>query len=394
MAVIGSVGTLNRRSLLAGLGLAGLGFTGMGVPLRAVLAATPVNAPHLPVAFISAYASGLPPAAGQPERYGIAGLGPDLHPVFTAALPGRGHGVAVNPVLGQGVVFARRPGTWFLPVSLADGVAQAPVLAPANRRLTGHGVYSADGRTLFVAEDDVEQDVGMIAVHDVTDGYRRIDSLPAHGLGPHEIVSADDGRVLVVANGGVITHPDTGRAKLNLDEMDASLTYVEAATGRLIEKVRLAEDHWNLGMRHLCVLPDGTVAFGVQNEAPTGQAQPLAGQHRLGSAPQFFQADPAEWTRFDGYIGSVAFHDGIIACSSPRGGVVGLWEASSGKWRGTFALPDVCGLVEVADGIRITSGHGVIATLQAGATGAQELEHARVVTPEWRWDNHIAPLLV
>ena len=45
-------------------------------------------------------------------------------------------------------------------------------------------------------------------------GTSRIGELASFGVGPHEVVLMPDGATLVVANGGIRTHPDRDRAKL------------------------------------------------------------------------------------------------------------------------------------------------------------------------------------
>ena len=47
----------------------------------------------------------------------------------------------------------------------------------------------------------------MIGVRDAQDGYRQIGELPSDGIGPHEATLMPDGKTLVVANGGIRTHP-------------------------------------------------------------------------------------------------------------------------------------------------------------------------------------------
>lgn len=363
---------IDRRRLLAGFGgMAAL----MAVPLPARAEAGP--------RFLTAYAT-----AGDKPGYGVAALDADGTVAFATALPGRAHAVVPNPARAQAVVFARRPGRWFVPVDLATGAAGAPVAAPHDRRFTGHGVFSADGRLLYVAEDDVPRETGAIAVYDATDGYRRIGVMPTHGVGPHELVPLDGGRVLAVANGGVITHPDTGRAKLNLDDMDASLTYVEAASGRLVDQARLPDEHANLGIRHLAVLADGAVAFGAQDERPTGALQPLVGTHRPGGgAVRLLDMPQDVLARFEGYVGSMASDGQAIAASSPRGGLVGFWDAG-GRWLGAASLPDGCGIAWTDGRCVATSGHGTLALLAADGQDAG----ARHDSAGLRWDNHLTPM--
>lgn len=369
---IGSL-RIGRRRLLAGFG-GGL-LASMAVPVLARAGAEPL--------LLSAY--GTDGGTGGEASYGVAGLNRAGELVFATPLPGRAHAVVPNPSRAEAVVFARRPGRWFVPVSLDGGSAGPAVKVPEDRRFTGHGAFTADGRILYVAEDDVPNETGAVAIYDVTDGYRRVGVLPTHGTGPHELIALDGGRVLAVANGGVITHPDTGRAKLNLDRVDASLTYVETATGRLLEQVRLPSGHDNLGIRHLAPLPDGGVAFGVQDERPNGELQPLVWTHRPGGAPVPLAMPEEDLARFDGYVGSVAAGGGTIAASSPRGGLIGLWNAADGAWLGSAPLPDGCGIAPLDGGYLMSNGFGVVATLAPqGPT-----EGPAHVVAGFRWDNHM-----
>ncbi|WP_233474672.1 DUF1513 domain-containing protein [Azospirillum agricola] len=372
--------TMNRRNIM---GLLGGGALGSGLLDAVAGLARAFGATGAPV-YLNAYAT-----AGATPDFGVAGLDKAGRVLFTTATPGRAHAIEPHPTRPEAVAFARRPGRWFMPLSLTDGAAGPVVRAPDDRRFTGHGAFSADGALLYVAEDDVPNETGAIGVYDANDGYRRIGVLPTHGLGPHELLMLDGGTVLAVANGGVITHPDTGRAKLNLDEMDASLTYVEAATGRLLDKVRLPERHANLGIRHIAPLADGGVAFGVQDERPIGELQPLTGAHRPGSgAVRLFETPDDILVRLDGYIGSVASDGHTVAASSPKGGLIGLWDAMSGAWLGSTALPDGCGLAPGEGGFKATSGLGVIETVSAPTASAADQRR----DPAFRWDNHLTRL--
>ncbi|PWC89397.1 hypothetical protein TSH100_04975 [Azospirillum sp. TSH100] len=374
---------VDRRNLL-GL-LAGRSFCGRllgGRMIGGLLAALTgkAHAADAGTLYLNAYAT-----AGAEPSYGVAALDRSGKLLFTTATPGRAHGIVPRPGIAEAAVFARRPGRWFQTLSLTDGTPGPVVRAPDDRRFTGHGDYSADGRILYVAEDDVLREEGAIGIYDATDNYRRVGIIPTHGLGPHELILMHDGTTLAVANGGVITHPDTGRAKLNLDSMDSSLTYVEAATGKLLDKVRLPEEHTNLGMRHIALLDDGGIAFGVQDERPMGMIQPLTGAHRPGSgAIRLFDTPEDVLSRMQGYIGSVASDGKTVAASSPIGGIIGLWNAADGAWLGSTALADGCGLAPNGDGYLATSGLGVIEPVTINAEAGPERK-----APAFRWDNHL-----
>ena len=165
---------------------------------------------------------------------------------FDLPLPGRGHGLAVAPAQDQAVLVARRPGNFLLVLDLAGGRVAQRLEGQPDRHFYGHAVFSPDGRWLYTPENDFDAGRGVIGVRDVQQGYRRVAELPAHGIGPHDVKLLSDGHTLVVANGGILTHPDTGRTKLNLDSMRPSMVYLDARSGELLEQHALSgELHQN-----------------------------------------------------------------------------------------------------------------------------------------------------
>ena len=172
--------------------------------------------------------------------------------VRAVELPQRGHDITLKPDGREWVAFARRPGRFGVAIPLD---ARPPVwfAAKPDRHFFGHGVFSADGRLLYTTENDYERAAGMIGVRDATDGYKQIGEFPAHGMEPHDIALLADGRTMVIANGGIHTHPDRGDDELNLPDMQPSLVYVDVATGDLLEEHRLAPALHQLSIRHLAI---------------------------------------------------------------------------------------------------------------------------------------------
>ncbi|MGF1630772.1 MAG: DUF1513 domain-containing protein [Kiloniellaceae bacterium] len=151
----------------------------------------------------------------------------------TLPLPERGHGAARRPGRREAVVFARRPGRFALAFDPFSAAPAKRFDAMAGRHFYGHGVFSPDGRWLFACENDYDNARGCIGVYDAAAGYRREGELEAYAIGPHEIVLLSNGRTLVVANGGIQTHPKAGRRKLNIDTMQPSLAYIDSESGTL-----------------------------------------------------------------------------------------------------------------------------------------------------------------
>ncbi|MCB1722314.1 MAG: DUF1513 domain-containing protein [Chromatiaceae bacterium] len=301
-------------------------------------------------------------------------------------LPARGHGFAVAPDHAGAVVFARRPGAFMQAFDLRHVRAFDPIDAARGRHFYGHGVYSADGALLFATENAFDSGTGRIGVYDVHNGYARIGEFDSHGVGPHEIRLMADGATLAVANGGIRTHPDRPRAKLNLDTMRASLAYVDSGSGALCERVETPTAWQRLSIRHIDVNAAGDVALAMQYEGPKTARPPLVALHRRGEPMRWLQAPEDVQQRLRNYCGSVTFaRDGqTFAVSSPRGGLVMRW-ARDGHYLGELAQRDVCGIAASDDAMWYSDGSGVVRHVTSTADDAHRW-------PDTRWDNHLTAI--
>ena len=306
-------------------------------------------------------------------------------------LPGRGHGFAADPATGTVVVFARRPGDWALVLDPATGRVAGRLAARADRHFYGHGAFSPDGAFLYTSENRFEDGAGIIGVWDVRQDWRRVGEWPSHGVGPHEIRMSGRGTMLAVANGGVRTHPDTGRAKLNLDTMAPSLAVVDTADGRLVRSASFGPPLRRLSIRHLDTDRDGRIAVAMQHQGARTDHVPLIAFERGGRlAPASAPADAARGMR--GYAGSVSFDDsgGYAAASHPQAGIVSLWATRTARLLAVAALDDVCGVAPGAGaGSFIATGaHGRIACIDARTGESSILARS----DGSHWDNHLLAL--
>ena len=303
--------------------------------------------------------------------------------VRSVELPGRGHDIALRPGGGEWVAFARRPGRFAVAVPIGT---RPPVwfAAKPDRHFFGHGVFSADGRLLYSTENDYAGARGVIGVRDAAGEYRQIGEFPAHGIEPHDIALLSDGRSMVIANGGIRTHPDS-EGELNLPDMQPSLVYVDIETGDLLEEHRLASELHQLSIRHLAIGAGDVVAFGCQYRGPEEDAPPLIGFHRRGQAPVVVPAPDETQVGLRNYIGSVAADrsGGIVAASAPKGGLITYWDVANRRYLGVTGLNDGCGLAPTHHqaNFLLTSGEGWLAT--ADASGAMQRQAS-----SFQWDNH------
>ena len=332
--------------------------------------------------------------AGREGRYFLTAFDGKGEVRLDQPLPGRGHAVALSPDGRQVVQVARRPGRYLLVVDRADGQVMHRLESGEGRHFFGHGVFSADGRRFYTTENDFEAGRGVIGVRDVEAGYRQVAELPAHGIGPHDLKLLSDGRTLVVANGGILTHPDTPRAKLNLESMSPSLNYIDALSGELLEERKLEPALHQNSIRHLGVTADDRVCFVMQYQGSRRHRPPLVGFHRRGGPVKLSHAPEAVQTRMRNYCGSVVADPSNrwFAVSSPRGGVITLWEAGSGDYVGHLDLPDGCGIAAGTEAgeFLLSSGQGGVVRYRVGD------EHPRplggIAAIDARWDNHMIRL--
>jgi hypothetical protein len=205
-----------------------------------------------------------------------------------------------------------------------------------DRYLAGHALLSADATTLYTTETDGETGQGLLVERDpITLAKRR--EFASGGVGPHAVLlepgNPPGADTLLVANGGILNLPETGRRKLNLGHMDSNLTRLDARTGTVLATYRLDDPF--LSLRHLAHAPDGTVGVALQAEHPQRQdrrnAPALAlldgnGLRALPMAPDD-AAIPGALHTWDGYAGDIAYVQGYFWASAPHAGLLLGWSA-------------------------------------------------------------------
>lgn len=354
---------LTRRTLLAGAGAslaAGPGWAEAGGPV-----------------FLAA-------ARHADGRFYLHGLGPDGASRFALPLPARGHAAAAHPQLPLAVAFARRPGLFALVIDCARGIVLVRLTPPPARDFGGHGAFSADGALLFTTETNHGSGDGILGVWD-TASWARVGEAPTGGIGPHEAVLSADGRHVIVANGGYLTRPESGRTALNDGQLRPSIARMSMNDWRLDALIEPDPSLRRNSLRHLAVRADGTVAVAAQWAGDLREAPPLLALIRPGADRLTWVPTPSD-AMVRGYAGSVAFSgDGRhVAFTAPRGGLVQVMDTNSGAAVIAPRRADICGLAPLGDGLAATDGLGGVWRL--GDDGLAPLAMAPVA-----WDNHLVP---
>ncbi len=307
----------------------------------------------------------------------------------------RGHAIARHPRhSNRALLFGRRPGWWFAEVDYAAGEMTHKIAPPQGVHFTGHGCFSRDGRLLYTSENHYTQSgQALIGVWD-SSSYQRVGTLPIEeGVGLHDLRTHPNGKWLVAAVGGLLTHPDQGRKKLNLQTMSSFLLYLDRQTGAVVQRVAVAEPKSSI--RHIDVAPDGLVSVAIQLQrgaAGHEETVPLMGIHRAGMEEiQLFTASEEAHDLMQDYVGSTVISplSRVVGFTSPRGNHACFWNIDTGAWLQSHSMTDVCGL-GLTDNERyfiLTNSVGEVRYLNSRTL--QEEQSLRRKYPSIRWDNHL-----
>lgn len=319
--------------------------------------------PHV----LSAWAEG----SGMARRY-FAGLTTRMAPAL--ALPARGHAVVPHPARADSAyVCARRPGEYLLRFDPRTGVVRAGAQADELYRFEGHAVIDAARNRVLATQSELDEGRGRIGLYDAA-SLEPLGEWPTHGIGPHEILWLDKD-TLAVANGGILTLPETGRIKRNLESMEPSLVLLDAADGRRLARFELAQR--KLSIRHLALAADGVLGVALQDEG-TGSAPVLA----LLREGRLFLASAAEGAR--GYGAALAACGERFAVTCTRGDRVLVWD-SRGRYCGEARIPKPAGIVTIGDAWLVSNELGELWRLDAERLSTERESRF----PGRAWDNHL-----
>lgn len=316
---------------------------------------------------------------------------------FRHQLPSRAHHIAVHEDLGVYIVIARRPGTYLWVGDLDSGKKLAEFSVPGDRHLYGHGVFSTDGSVFYTTESAfqlINGDSGrisswLVSREDDQFSMTRQMEFPSYGTGPHELLLKPDQNTLIVANGGIRTHPDSGREKLNINSMEPSLVYIETKSGQLMEQRFLDAQYHKASIRHLDQNASGQIVMGMQYEGEPFDRVPLLATHNEGEDLKALWAPEPQQGQMSQYVGSVRYDNSgdYIAASCPRGNMITFWEAASGEMVQAIRSRDGCGVCAIDKGFIFTAGTGRITRYDLATDQMTTLdsEAGKVF-----WDNHLS----
>lgn len=253
------------------------------------------------------------------------------------------HGFAQDPTRLERAVLFEKKGPGGAVVHLDTLSVEGTITPSRGCRFYGHGSFSADGAKVFVIEAEEGSERGRISIRDAAT-LDVVGDFPSHGSAPHDCVLVDEGRTLVVTNGG---------GRVGTSDMPC-VTFVDVQTGALKERLGIPNSEINAG--HLAMGPDGSLAVssaprtGLPETTSAGGVSVRAGAtERLTTLRK-----PTDVTRrMLGESLSVALHpSGVAAVTNPHGSLLTFWSVKEKRLLRSVDVAKPRGVVVSRDGDR------------------------------------------
>jgi hypothetical protein len=245
------------------------------------------------------------------------------------------HGLSTHPQHPHiGALFEKR-GPSACVVDLAAAKLLQPIQATSGRAFYGHGAFSPDGALLYAVEIRTDTHEGLITIRDAAT-LRPRDELPTYGDNPHDCVLLEDRKTLAITNGGGDL----------LSKRDPSVTFVDIATRKLIERIILPDPKINAG--HVAVTKRGDFALVSAPRDGLPELTSLGGitLRTARRKPERMKSPPAITSRLWGECLSVAIHEPsqVVAATCPYGNLLTFWHLERKKLLKSHDLESVRGV--------------------------------------------------
>ncbi len=252
-----------------------------------------------------------------------------------------GHGIVPDPINPQRASVFQKKGRGACEIDLQARAVIRQIVTTDDRRFYGHGAYSPDGALLYCTETRMDgQYTGLIAVRDAKT-HQELGEFPTFGASPHDCWLIDDGKTMVTTNGG-------GTA----DGAAPSVTYVDVAAEKLIEKLEFDREDINAG--HLAITAAGDIAVisaqreGLSPYSNTGgiSLRPSGGEFRQVGEP----ADVVANMFGETLSLAIDADNNTIAATTPVGNLLTFWDLKTGELKRHYPAHNPRGVALTQDG--------------------------------------------
>lgn len=249
------------------------------------------------------------------------------------------HGFAVHPRRpGQAALLEKRgPGGAY--VDLEERAVIRPIRPMPGHHFYGHGAFSREGDALFAVETDLGSNGGAISVRDA-EGFEVIDQFPTYGMAPHDCLLIEDGKTLVITNGG---------GRIGTDDF-GSVAFVDVASRKLLEEHKISAPAINAGHVAVGKGREFVVISAPRDGLPEEDIGGVSVRLR-GKAIRTAREPSAVTSQMKGESLSVCIHDETRTAlvTHPYGDFISFWNMDKGALFATLALPNARGVTLTRD---------------------------------------------
>ena len=268
------------------------------------------------------------------------------------------HGIILDPGDNHRLIMFEKIGPGACEVDLKSMQLTRKIIPADGRYFYGHGAFSLDRKYLYSTETYLDTQKGVIAIRDAR-SFELLGEFPTFGANPHECQLIDEGKVMVVTNGG---------GTLDSDAVP-SVTYVDVNSHQLLEKVLLTNSRVNTG--HMGLTKEGSLVVisaprkGLSKRDLGGVSiKPIDGVMKSIGQPNSIVK------RMKGEALSVAIHEesGIAAVTHPDGNMVTFWSINDRQLVKALAFPKPRGVALTKDEKYFILSYGQYANVTLIAT--------------------------
>jgi hypothetical protein len=295
-----------------------------------------------------------------------------------------GHGLAQHPKEPwRGVIFEKK-GPGCCEVDLRAGRVIRPITTPSHRAFYGHGAFSRDGALLFATENHLETKTGLICVRDGK-SYAEIGEFPTYGKSPHDCHLVDEGRTLVITNGGGLLD-DTSEPGA------PSVTFVDARSTKLLERLTFSTPRLNAGHLATTRARDLVAISAPRDGLPATERGGVT--IRTGNGPFLTMTEPEEIvSRMVGESLSLCIVEerSVVGVTNPDGNIVTFWDMSGKRFLKKLDMPAPRGFTRTLDGAYLALSYGAGTLTLLSPETLEPVRPHRVAKSELS-GSHIFPL--
>jgi hypothetical protein len=251
------------------------------------------------------------------------------------------HGFALHPTRKEAALLEKRgPGGCYVDLAAREVIR---TIAPTEgHHFYGHGAFARDGSALFAVETNLATGDGVISVRDPA-SFAVIDAFPTYGKSPHDCVLVDEGRTLVVTNGG-------GPIDEAADGALPCVSFVDVASRKLLERHVVDEPRINTG--HVALDRDrGFIVVSAPRDGlPEGERGGVSLRVR-GRPLRHAKVPESIARRMLGESLSVCIHarTRIAVATHPYGHLLTFWNLDTGALTAAFDLANPRGVTLTLD---------------------------------------------